>query len=117
MYEASKLFFLDDEYMYAVKKSFVFLKDNLNFEDLKDKLIQDHLITNKEIEDFIGNIFKSERLIKLIIKEKRCNKFISFIKMSCDKHIFEKIEREIRENSREARSLLIGKPTSCVLKC
>lgn len=98
--------------MCAVRKSFVFLKDSLNFEDLKDELIQEHLITNKEIEDFIGRQFKSERLIKLLIRKKRCQKFISFIKMSSHKQIIEKIEREILENSREGLSSLIGMATS-----
>lgn len=39
--------------MYAVKKSFVFLKENINFEYMEHWLIQNDIITTKEIEDNI----------------------------------------------------------------
>lgn len=105
--------FSDDEYMYAVKKSFVFLKENINFEYMEHWLIQNDIITTKEIEDYITQDkaihFRSERLLKWLIWKRKCKAFVLILdEMRCDNHIPEEIARQINNNLRETQSSLTG---------
>lgn len=81
---------------FAVRRLFVYLKENFSFEAIRDELIQRGLLYNKEIEDFVcrdqNKHFRSERLLKLIIRKKRCKEFVALIKeMPCQRHISKKI--------------------------
>lgn len=74
---------LEDIDELIVRKTFIFLKENLDFEQLQDALIQRELLDEREKEDLIcrdqRKAFWCERYLKLLIKSKRCNKFIKFI--------------------------------------
>lgn len=113
--------FSDDEYMYAVKKSFVFLKENINFEYMEHWLIQNDIITTKEIEDYITQDkaihFRSERLLKWLIWKRKCKAFVLLLdEMRCDNHIPEEIARQINNNLRETQSSLTGNAFFIIVK-
>lgn len=113
--------FSDDEYMYAVKKSFVFLKENINFEYMEHWLIQNDIITTKEIEDYITQDkaihFRSERLLKWLIWKRKCKAFVLILdEMRCDNHIPEEIARQINNNLRETQSSLTGNAFFIIVK-
>lgn len=96
----------------AVRRLFVFIKENIDFESLQDELIQRELLHEKEKEDYIyktkSKHFWNEKLIKLIIKKRRCKEFIEFINdMPCLIHISEKIV-EIQKNTESSSSDLSG---------
>lgn len=104
----------------AVRRLFVFMKENLDFESLQDELIQRELLHEKEKEDYIyktkSKHFWNEKLIKLIIKKRRCKEFIEFINdMPCLRHISEKIV-EIQKNTESSSSdLSVAVPISDAL--
>lgn len=88
------------------------MKENLDFESLQDELIQRELLHEKEKEDYIyktkSKHFWNEKLIKLIIKKRRCKEFIKFINdMPCLRHISEKIVK-IQKNTESSSSDLSG---------
>lgn len=79
----------------------MFLKENLLFDSLQDELEQNELLTQSEKDDYVCKdkcmYIRCERLLKLIIRKRRCNDFIALInRMPCYKHISEKIV-EFRE--------------------
>lgn len=87
----------------AVRRLFVFIKENLNFESLLNGLMQKKLLNEREKENYVCSnctrYYWSERLLKLIIKKKRCKEFVAFMhQMPCHKHILEKI-LEVKENA------------------
>lgn len=89
----------------AVRRLFVFMKENLNFESLQDELIQRKLLHEKEREDYVcktmSKHFWIEKLVKLIIKNRRCKEFVAFINdMPCHKHISEKNCRSSGKHSK-----------------
>nr|XP_034318199.1 sacsin-like isoform X8 [Crassostrea gigas] len=89
---------------YVVRRLFVFIKDNLIFESLQDGLIHKKLLNEKEKEEYVcsncARHYWSERLLKLIIKKKRCKEFVAFIRqMACHKHVSEKI-MEVQEKAK-----------------
>uniref|UniRef100_A0A8W8L7N5 Uncharacterized protein n=1 Tax=Magallana gigas TaxID=29159 RepID=A0A8W8L7N5_MAGGI len=89
---------------YVVRRLFVFIKDNLIFESLQDGLMQKQLLSEKEKEEYVcsncARHYWSERLLKLIIRRKRCKEFVAFIhQMSCHKHVSEKI-LEVQEKAK-----------------
>lgn len=99
---------------FAVRRLFIFIKDNLNFETLQDELTQKNLICDKEREDYICqtkyNHLRSERLLKLIIRKKRCPEFVTFMKEMPDhrcKDISDKI-LELQEKVRETQEASEG---------
>lgn len=64
---------------FAVRRLFVFLKENLNFDYLQDEFIQRNIISQRELADYILTVheyLRSEQLLKLIIKRKRCQEFV-----------------------------------------
>lgn len=74
------------------------------FESLQDELIQRKLMDKKEREDYVCKTkdkhFRCERLLKLIIRKRRCKEFIEFInEMPCHRHISEKIA-EFKEKAK-----------------
>lgn len=82
----------------------MFIKDNLIFESLQDGLMQKQLLSEKEKEEYVcsncARHYWSERLLKLIIRRKRCKEFVAFIhQMSCHKHVSEKI-LEVQEKAK-----------------
>lgn len=85
--------FLDDTPELIVRKAFIFLKENLDFELLQDELIQRQLLNKREREDLICSdqrkAFWCERYLKLLIRRRRCNRFLKFINgMQFQSHIF-----------------------------
>lgn len=103
----------------AVRRLFVFMKENLNFESLQDELIQRKLLHEKEREDYVcktmSKHFWIEKLVKLIIKNRRCKEFVAFINdMPCHKHISEKIV-EVQENTAKSSSDILGAAPSITL--
>lgn len=84
---------LDDTPELIVRGAFIFLKENLDFELLQDDLIQRQLMDKREREDLICSdqrkAFWCERYFKLLIRRRRCNRFIQFInRMPFHSHIF-----------------------------
>lgn len=84
---------LDDTPELIVRGAFIFLKENLDFELLQDDLIQRQLLNKREREDLICSdqrkAFWYERYLKLLIRRRRCNRFIQFInRMPFHSHIF-----------------------------
>lgn len=84
---------LDDTPELIVRGAFIFLKENLDFELLQDDLIQRQLLDKREREDLICSdqrkAFLYERYLKLLIRRRRCNRFIQFInRMPFHSHIF-----------------------------
>lgn len=83
----------------------MFLKENLLFDSLQDELEQNQLLTQSEKDDYVCKdkckYIRCERLLKLIIRKRRCNDFIALMdKMPCYQHISEKIE-EFREEFKD----------------
>lgn len=73
------------------------------FDILQDHLLQRKLLLENERHDYVckdgANHFRNERFIKLIIKKKRCQEFVEFLKeMPCHKEIIDKIEEVQRED-------------------
>ena len=101
--------FLDPQYEIAVKASFVFLKENLDFNSMVDQIIQGGLLQDREKEDYVckfHNYFRIEKLIKLMIKKNRCAEFVDIIRqMDCYPHVIEHIEkaRQKAETGNERR--------------
>lgn len=88
------------------------------FDMLQDELVQRKLLLENERDDYVckdgANHFRNERLIKLIIKKKRCKEFVKLL-MSCHKEIFDKIV-EVQRKDRESAPmgiLIKGKYFSC----
>lgn len=110
--------FLDPQYEIAVKASFVFLKENLDFNSMVDQIIQGGLLQDREKEDYVfkfHNYFRIEKLIKLMIKKNRCAEFVNIIsQMDCYPHVIKHIEKvrqkaEKGNNQRGARGNVVYK--------
>lgn len=87
----------------AVTASFVFLKENLDFNSMVDTIIQDGLLQRREKDYYVckfsNNYFRIDKLIKLMIKENRCTRFLNTIShMDCCRHVVEHI-REARQKA------------------
>lgn len=83
------------------------------FEYLQDELKERQIINDKECEDYVfkvrGKHFRSERLIKLLIKKGKCQEFVSFInKRYCQRHISEKIKDEMQKKASKTQLPIIG---------
>lgn len=86
----------------AIQRLFVFLKENLNFESLQNELNRRNLLSEKNTKDYVYNIpgerFRVEKLLKLIIKKRKCTEFLTCLhEMAIHNHIWEKI-REFKED-------------------
>lgn len=91
---------------------FRFIKDNLHFEASRDEFLQTGLLDEREMEDYVckdrGKHYRSERLLKLIIRGKRCKKFVAILnKMGCHKHVSEAILK-FQEKAREPQQPQMG---------
>lgn len=90
------------------------------FDILQDELVQRKLRLENEKDDYVckdgASHFINERLIKLIIKKKRCKEFVQLLgEMPCHKKIFDKI-LEVQRKDRESTPmgiLIKGKYSSC----
>ncbi|XP_062578629.1 uncharacterized protein LOC134240555, partial [Saccostrea cucullata] len=95
----------------AVRKSFVFLKDNIIYEDLRDDLIQEGIVSEKEEDAYVcekNNMrSKRERLIKFIIRKKRCQIFIELLSR---KSVF------VAKKIIEARKQVEAEASKCVTR-
>lgn len=85
----------------------MFLKENLNFESLQDELSRRNLLSEKETKDYAYNIpgehFRVEKLLKLIIKKRKCNEFVTCLhETAIHNHIWEKI-REFKEDQQSVQ--------------
>lgn len=90
------------------------------FDSLQDHLLQRKLLLENERHDYVckdrANHFRNERFIKLIIKKKRCQEFVTFLEeMPCHTEIIDKIKEVQRENRESAPMgiLIKGKYFSC----
>lgn len=97
-----KITFSDCLDEFAVQGLFGFLSENLNFESLQDELNQRKLLSEKETKDYIyhapGKHFRGGKIIKLMIKKRRCKDFVACLQEnSHHSHICEKI-LEVKEN-------------------
>ncbi|XP_061164251.1 uncharacterized protein LOC133173280 [Saccostrea echinata] len=95
----------------AVRKSFVFLKDNIIYEVLQDDLRQECLVSEKEEEEYVCNKpnrqSTCERLIKHIIKKKRCEKFINLMnRKTCHVHVAKKLMEARKHIEEEAKRVV-----------
>lgn len=96
------LFVLDYLDEFAIRRLFVFLKENLDFEFLHDLLIQENLLSEREIVDYVFNVRgrhnRCERFLKLIIKKDRCHTFVAFLHtLPSEEFIYEEILK-VQEN-------------------
>lgn len=74
----------------------MFLKENLNFEDLQDEFINRNLLSEKECKEYVfiahGKHYRNEKFLKLMIFKKKCNAFVACMQsLHCHEHINEKI--------------------------
>lgn len=90
------------------------------FDSLQDDLLQRKLLLENERHDYVckdgANHFRNERFIKLIIKKKRCQEFVTFLEeKSCHPKIIDKIKEVQREDRESAPMgiLIKGKYFSC----
>lgn len=75
----------------------MFLKENIIYQSLQDDLKQRDLLSGREEDDYVckthNRYTKCEKLVKLIIKKKRCKEFVDLMnKKPCHCHVAEKIE-------------------------
>ncbi|XP_052678854.1 uncharacterized protein LOC128159711 isoform X2 [Crassostrea angulata] len=106
--------------MLVVRGLFVFLKENLLFDSLQDELEQNELLTQIERDDIVCKDkckFKMhERLLKLIIRNNKCNKFIALLNnMPSYQHISAKIMEFRRELNDQSASGAATKTHSFVI--
>ena len=99
----------------AIKKTFVFIKENLIFESVHDALTQKQLLLQRDKDNYVCKIpsrhFRVERLLKLIIRKKLCAEFIEILKkMPCHQHVYRKV-LETRQKQAEPPS------SKCVMCC
>lgn len=83
----------------------MFLKENLNFAYLQDTFIQESLISQRELTEYILTVheyLRSEQFLKLIIKRKRCQKFVACMQEFPE---LEHINQRIREFKNTQRSV------------
>ncbi|XP_062612347.1 uncharacterized protein LOC134274107, partial [Saccostrea cucullata] len=95
------------QYGKAVRKSFVFLKNNIIYEDLQDALRQQDIVSEIEEAEYVcqkqSRQSMCEKLIKHIIKKKRCTVFTELMETK-SKFIFERIFeacKQIQEDDAE----------------
>lgn len=84
----------------------MFLKENLDFKVIQDELIQNGLLFQQEIDDYVCTIpfrqIQVERLIKLIIKKERCQDFVEILRnMPC--RILTKVKQDQRAASQNSK--------------
>ena len=86
----------------------MYIKENLIFESVEDKVIEEGLLLNREKDDYIfkepsSRQFSVERLIKLLITKDKSTEFIEILRqMACHQHVYE----EIQENRQRAKQTM-----------
>ena len=105
----------------AVTASFVYLKENLNFDSMVDEMIQADLLFKREKEDYVcksqNGYFKIDKLIKLMIKRHRCTRFMNIIShMDSYRHVVEHITKTRQKGETEDRRIAKGFEQNCVQK-
>lgn len=80
----------------------MFLKENLIFDILQRELNEKQIFIDGESKEYIdevsggysGSYYKIDKILKLIIKKKRCKEFIACMQSSSyNKHVFQRILR------------------------
>ncbi|XP_078341941.1 uncharacterized protein LOC144627862 [Crassostrea virginica] len=96
---------LKQEYQNAVRKSFVYLRQHLTFESLRDELVEKNLLSDRERDDYVCMIpleyAMIGKVIKLMIRKGRCMEFVGIIDNLPDhRHVMNKINaaRQLAEN-------------------
>ena len=68
---------------------------------MEDHIIQGGLLQDREKKDYVCKFhkyFRTEKLIKLMIKKKRCAEFVDIIsQMDCYSHVIEHIKKARRK--------------------
>lgn len=94
-------YILECLYEFGVRRLFVFLKENLNFDYLQDEFIKRKLILERDLKEYILTVpeyLRSGKFLKLIIERKRCQEFVSCMQEFPElQHIYERI-REYKKN-------------------
>lgn len=102
--ENQNYFFSDCLDEFDVQKLFGFLSENLNFESLQDELNQRNLLSEKETKDYIvnapGKHFRGGKIIKLMIKKKRCKAFVACLLENLHHDGINKKISEVKANQR-----------------
>lgn len=87
----------------------MYIKENLIFESVEDKVIEEGLLLNREKDDYIfkkprSRQFSVERLIKLLITKDKSTEFIEILRqMTCHQHVYKTIQ-ENRQRAQQAMS-------------
>ena len=93
----------------AIRASFVYIKENLIFESVEDKVIEEGLLLDREKDDYIfkkprSRQFSVERLIKYLIRKDKSTEFIKILsQMACHQHVYKKIQ-ENRQRAQQTMS-------------
>lgn len=85
-----KIFSSDNLDEITVRRLFIFMKENLIFESIQDELLQKKILNEREIDECNNRNrhFKTETLIKIIIRKRRCKEFIDFIhELHSEEHV------------------------------
>lgn len=80
----------------AIRASFVYIKENLIFESVKDELHQKGLLPEENENNHKSQSSRQssvERLIKFLISKDKCSEFIEILsKTNCHGHVYNKIQ-------------------------
>lgn len=95
----------------TVRRLFVFLKENLILDTLRDEFTVRNFFPDNESKEYVfGKIdehYRSERFLKLLIKRKRCKEFVACMHdLPSYKHVLDKI---LKFQEDETKSALNGK--------
>ena len=87
----------------------MYIKENLIFESVEDKVIEEGLLFDREKDDYIfkkprSRQFSVERLIKYLIRKDKSTEFIKILsQMACHQHVYKKIQ-ENRQRAQQTMS-------------
>ena len=87
----------------------MYIKENLIFESVEDKVFEEGLLLDREKDDYIfkkprSRQFSVERLIKYLIRKDKSTEFIKILsQMACHQHVYKKIQ-ENRQRAQQTMS-------------
>lgn len=70
----------------TIRQMFVFLKENLILESLLSEIFEKNILNEKDINEYIdeapGRYYIIEKILKCLIKKKRCKEFVACMRSS-----------------------------------
>lgn len=80
----------------TVRRLFVFLKENLIFNNLQDEFYARDFFPDNESEEYVfgktEDYYRVERFLKLLVKKKRCKKFLECMhELPSHEHVLDEI--------------------------